>query len=103
VTIDLDLDFRLLDSPANCRLNRVCVVEVKRMRSGGVTPMQAALRRHRIYKSPMSKYCVGMALLDPALKRNRFKPLLSHLAQFELADSGNENGHFHQPFPTFPQ
>lgn len=103
VTIDLGMDFRLLDSGAACRLAHTCVVEVKRLRTGGVTPMQAALRRHHIYKSPMSKYCVGMALLDPTLKRNRFKPLLSHLAHFERAGAPGDGGHFDQPFPTFPQ
>jgi hypothetical protein len=99
VTIDLGLDFRLLDAAATTSLDRSCVVEVKRLRSGGSTPMQLALRRHRIYKSPMSKYCVGMALLNPTLKTNRFKPLLAHLAHCEAdAAQGGEAS----PDPTTP-
>jgi VTC domain len=101
VTIDLGLDFRSLDQAAATRLDRVCVVEVKRLRSGGATPMQLALRSHRIYKSPMSKYCVGMALLHPELKRNRFKPLLAHIAQCDAVLPHNDDSHFDQPFPTF--
>lgn len=101
VTIDLSLDFRLLHDQAGCRLDRSCVIEVKRLRSGGATPMQLALRQHGIYKSPMSKYCVGMALLDPTLKHNRFKPLLAHISHCEQWLSPGEDAHFDQPFPTF--
>jgi hypothetical protein len=103
VTIDLGLDFRLLDRDARTRLERICVVEVKRLRSGGATPMQLVLRRHRFYKSPMSKYCVGMALLHPDLKKNRFKPLLAHIAQCDATVPHGEDSHFDQPFPPFPQ
>ena len=37
------------------------------------SPIQELLRQLRIFPSGFSKYCIGMALTTPDIKRNRFK------------------------------
>ena len=38
------------------------------------SPVKDMLRELRIKPSGFSKYCIGSALTNPNLKRNRFKP-----------------------------
>jgi hypothetical protein len=79
VTIDLGLEFELLANGKTLSLGPLVVVEVKRPKQSTLTPMQKSLQQHHVKKSGISKYCVGMAMLEPSIKSHRFKPLLRQI------------------------
>lgn len=75
LTIDTKLRFHNLVSGADCDLTGLVIIELKR--DGRVaSPIATMLRELRIKQSGFSKYCMGMALTNPALPINRFKPRL---------------------------
>lgn len=79
VTIDVNLRFAA--DGRQIALPGIAVAEVKQAgvsRDGGFLALM-----HAAHITPMgfSKYCIGAALLFPALKHNRFKPRLRRLAQ----------------------
>jgi hypothetical protein len=55
------------------------IVEVKRSGAHQRSPVVEALRSLRLWPASFSKYCIGTALLRPAIKQNRFKPTLRSL------------------------
>lgn len=57
------------------------VAELKEARTGHGSPFAAAMRRWAVPPISFSKYCIGMALLRPELKRNTFKPALIQAAR----------------------
>lgn len=75
VTVDLDLEFLDLENH-RAGLPSVAIVEVKQARSDGASPMRELLRHEGHRPTRISKYCVASLLLDPTLKRNRFKTAL---------------------------
>lgn len=91
VTIDLDVEFELLRNGKRQHMGNLAIVEVKRPKNGGITPIHRALTAQHVLKSPMSKYCVGIALLEDQVKSNRFKPLLRQIQS--IIDN------HHQPIP----
>lgn len=74
VTIDLDLSFRA--GGREIELPGVAIVEVKQdgvdRDSGFIKQLHAAA----IQPTSFSKYCIGVSLLYPQVKHNRFKPKL---------------------------
>lgn len=72
LTIDHDIRFRNLLNGHCTALPQFVVVELKR---DGRTSSAAGemLRQLRIHPAGFSKYCVGSALTDAALRQNRFK------------------------------
>ncbi len=82
--LTIDLDLRFMTPGFQFGLPGLAVAEVKQphfsTRSAFVRQMRQAGRR------PMgfSKYCVGVALAYPHLKRNAFKPLLLELRKLVL-------------------
>ena len=78
LTIDTGLRFRNLQTGGTCQLDDLVIIELKR--DGRYpSPIREMLRRLRIFPSGFSKYCMGMALTDEALKKNRFKERLRGL------------------------
>lgn len=77
VTIDLDLEFHRDHNRAE--LPGVAIVEVKQSRASRDSAIRQQLRCLQVRPMRVSKYCIGSALLDPALKRNRFKQKLMAL------------------------
>lgn len=79
VTLDVDLQFA--DSrQRRAALPGIAIVEVKQERHSRHSPIRQQLREMRVASLRISKYCIGSALLDPGLKRNRFKPNVRALA-----------------------
>ena len=70
VTCDVDLEFRSTDGGRFGPLDGIVVLESKT--TGSESPVDRAL--HRLGRRPLSlsKYCVGMAVLDPGLPANRW-------------------------------
>ena len=73
LTIDCHVKFHHLETDIHDTYDRLVIIELKR--DGNVySPVRSILRELRIKPSGFSKYCIGSALTNPALKRNRFKP-----------------------------
>ena len=78
VTIDTDLRFHNYRSGLDKGLPQTVVVELKR--DGNVpSPLLEILRQLRIMPYGFSKYCIGTALSNPAVKQNRLKPKLRYV------------------------
>ena len=75
VTIDTDLCFHNIKTDRDVDLTGLVIIEVKR---DGLqpSPILGMLRDLRIKPCGFSKYCIGSALTNPALKRNNFKERL---------------------------
>lgn len=78
VTIDTELEFTDAGG-SEAALHGVAIVEAKQERSGAYSPMRERLRSMGLRPLRVSKYCTGSLMLDPSLKRNRFKPVLRAL------------------------
>ncbi|MBR5170506.1 MAG: polyphosphate polymerase domain-containing protein [Muribaculaceae bacterium] len=75
LTIDTDLCFHNLKTGNDADLTGLVIIELKR---DGLqpSPILGMLRDLRIKPCGFSKYCMGSALTNPALKRNNFKERL---------------------------
>jgi hypothetical protein len=76
VTVDLSLRFSR--GRAHRALPGIAVVEVKQQEPGP-SAFVDALRELGFREGGLSKYCLGIAILEPSAKRNRFKPVLRRL------------------------
>lgn len=75
LTIDRELSFHNLVSGIDRDMDNLVVIEVKRD-GNTYSPIQDILRELRIFPSGFSKYCIGMALTMPGIKRNLFNERL---------------------------
>ena len=75
LTIDLNLRFHNLVTGSYRFMGDIVIIELKR---DGLmsSPILARLLDLRIFPHGFSKYCIGSALTNEALRRNRFKPRL---------------------------
>jgi len=73
ITIDTDLTFSNSESEIN--VPHLAIIEIKYAGSiqNSKTPFTHILKKH---ESNFSKYCIGMALLNPNLKKNNFQFIL---------------------------
>lgn len=76
VTIDTSLWFQIGEK--RTVLPGLAIVEIKQGKHQA-SPMWEALRKRQWGIRSVSKYCLGMALLQPALKQNHFKPTITKL------------------------
>lgn len=82
LTIDFNLKFHHLKSDGRDKLDKVAIIELKR--DGNVpSPALDILRELRIRRSGFSKYCIGSALTNKALRRNNFKERLTMISKIE--------------------
>ena len=73
VTLDYGLQFTSQDSGKELDLPGIAIAEIKYENHLAGSALHAALRKFHINPSRFSKYAIGMALLHPGLKQNRFK------------------------------
>jgi hypothetical protein len=86
ITFDFQLTFE--GEKKATPLNDLVIVEMKRdAHSAARTPIMRALKSQRIYPSSMSKYCLGMILMEETTRYNRYKPKLLNLNK--LSAHGN--------------
>lgn len=74
VTIDFNLRFS--DSLGQAYLNGLVIVEIKQNQTDKESLIYQALKRQNIRQSSMSKYCVGVTMLQNQAKTNNFKHVL---------------------------
>jgi len=73
VTLDYGLQFSSNESEEQLDLPGIAIAEIKFENRLSGSSLHAALRQFRIKPRRFSKYAIGMALLHPGLKQNRFK------------------------------
>jgi len=83
VTLDYGLQFISKESGEELNLPGIAIAEIKYENRLSGSVLHAALRRLRIKPSRFSKYAIGMALLHPGLKQNRFKNKVRKVNQLD--------------------
>ncbi|MBQ2074509.1 MAG: polyphosphate polymerase domain-containing protein [Muribaculaceae bacterium] len=78
VTIDTGLRFHNCMSGLDKSLDQVVIIELKRD-GNQPSPLLAMLRDLHIHPYGFSKYCMGTALSNPSVKKNRLKPKLHYV------------------------
>lgn len=73
VTLDYALQFESEESGVALDLPGIGIAEIKYENRLAGSSLHEALRQLRLQPSRFSKYAIGMALLHPGLKQNRFK------------------------------
>ena len=73
VTLDYGLQFSSKESGQQLDLPGIAIAEIKFENRLSGSALHAAMRKYRIKPKRFSKYAIGMALLHPGLKQNRFK------------------------------
>ncbi len=83
LTIDTGLRFNNLITGKEMSLNRLVIIELKRD-GNAYSPIRDIMRDLHIHPQGFSKYCMGMALTNESLKRNRFKERLMLLEKMKI-------------------
>ncbi len=81
VTLDYGLQFASKVADVGLELPGIAVAEIKYEDQLAGSSLHAAMRKLRIKPSRFSKYAIGMALLHPELKQNRFKSRVRKVTQ----------------------
>ncbi len=90
LTIDFDLHFFNHETGTKADMDSVVIIELKR--DGRVSsPIVPLLRRLRIKPSGFSKYCIGSAVTNEALRQNRFKKRLVRIRKVAAKNTDLNN------------
>jgi len=84
ITLDFQLFFSSEMSEANMELPGVAIAEIKYEGLLTNSPFHVALRALRVVPRRISKYCTGMALLNPELKQNLFKEKIRYIQKLNI-------------------
>ncbi|MBQ9362468.1 MAG: polyphosphate polymerase domain-containing protein [Bacteroidaceae bacterium] len=85
LTIDFDIHFHNFETTHDHDTDQLVIIELKR--DGNVfSPITNLLRDIHVHPTGFSKCCIGMALTDPDLKQNNFKPKLRNLQKINGRD-----------------
>lgn len=79
ITIDTDLEFHNFETDARAKLSDLGIIEWKRDGTRNESVLKEILYKLRIHERGFSKYCIGRAMTDPALKQNRIKKRLRYI------------------------
>jgi hypothetical protein len=79
ITIDFNLKFSDLKYHTHLVTSNLCIVEIKRNRESKKSPFLNTLFELKISNSGFSKYCIGLAILNPEVKTNLFKQKIREL------------------------
>jgi len=88
VTLDSQLNFS--SGKISQDLEGLMIAEIKQTTYNPTSPFMAHLKTGGVRPSPFSKYCIGISLLYPEIKHNRFKPILHHVSNLLGGDLSNE-------------
>lgn len=79
ITIDYDLKFTDIKYHRQVANDHLCIIEIKRDRNSKKSPFINTIRELRIHPGGFSKYCIGLAMLNPEVKNNLFKQKIREL------------------------
>ena len=85
--LTLDLNLRFFSPSGNFSIPGIVVAEIKQPHFSLHSPLIREMRNTGYRPTRFSKYCVGVALAYPHLKRNAFKPLLINLEKMVVGGS----------------
>lgn len=88
ITIDYNFIFESNDNSEN--INYFAIVELKREKSKNNSPITEILHELKVYPKGFSKYCMGLAILNPKLKQNTFKKNILYLNKLKRNDNNND-------------
>jgi len=88
VTLDNQLNYS--NGIIRSDLEGLMIAEIKQATYNSASPFMAQLKKGGVRPSPFSKYCIGISLLFPEIKHNRFKPILHHISNLLGGDITNE-------------
>ena len=72
LTIDFNIRFQNLETGVESGTGNLVIIELKR--DGNVySPVKEMLRKLRIKQDGFSKYCIGVVMTNPDIKKNMFK------------------------------
>ncbi|HDS07554.1 MAG TPA: polyphosphate polymerase domain-containing protein [Bacteroides sp.] len=81
ITLDYYLWFATSLAEGSIELPGISIAEIKYKDFISGSPFYTELRRQHIVPSRFSKYCIGMAVLNPGLKQNLFKEKIRRVRQ----------------------
>lgn len=87
ITIDTSLEFHNLATGCRMKLPNICIIEWKRDGHKCHSALEDALRKMRIRPTGFSKYCIGMAFTNEALRQNRIKKKLRKIRKLNSMTS----------------
>ncbi len=88
ITLDSRLAFD--NGQTSLALDGLMIAEVKQAGYNPGSPFMAQLKMKGIRSSAFSKYCIGISLLNPGIKHNRFKPTLHQVDNLLAGDKKHE-------------
>lgn len=88
ITLDFNLAFSA--DRGSCQLPDLTIAEVKQHSHNRRSTFLAGLKSRGVQPLPFSKYCIGIVLLKPGLKHNRFKPILRVIKRLNKGGSNHE-------------
>ena len=88
VTLDSQLNYS--NGIFNRNMEGLMIAEIKQADYNPTSPFMSQLKTEGVRPSPFSKYCIGISLLYPEIKHNRFKPILHHVSNLLGGDIKNE-------------
>jgi hypothetical protein len=74
ITLDTNLEFSYLGE--SLKLPHLVIAELKREKATAYSEFPAQMKKYKIKSLAVSKYCLGMALLNPTIKKNLFRTKL---------------------------
>jgi hypothetical protein len=77
--LTLDLHTRFTLGIREKVLSNTVIAEVKQLHPSPASDILHALHKLKIYPLSFSKYCIGIATLNDAVKKNNFKESLRHI------------------------
>lgn len=83
--LTMDVDLRYSDPTGERELTGIVIAELKQERADRTSPFVRIMRSRNLRPSGMSKYCVGMLLLEKNIKHNAFKGVLLMLDRIRKA------------------
>lgn len=72
-TIDINIRFHSIGTKYR-NVHNLVIIELKQGSRNLKSKIAETLKQNKIYQNSFSKYCMGRALNETGLKRNRFKP-----------------------------
>ncbi len=88
--ITIDLNLKLSNKKNKIKLPYVAIVEVKQEKFSLYSDFMLSLRKHNVQRTSLSKYCIGVALLNKDVKKNKFKSKLLAISKINDSESYNQ-------------
>jgi len=83
ITLDFNLSFTDVESGARIEMPYLAIAELKKEGRSASSPFNDNLKGMGIYPTGFSKYCIGSAILNDSLRKNRLKPKILKLKKIE--------------------